>query len=134
MLESARVLVDPKTLARVPFLGQRIKEGGSMPAARYDAGTGETDPLPPIPLPSMPQRNYFVFGKPFSTNHVDPKDKEACARLYQEVVDETRRGIDDILYARTDDPFSDTPRRIAYEKITGKQAPTFHIEKLNRQK
>jgi hypothetical protein len=133
MLESARVLVDAKTLENVPFLGQRIKAAGSFPAARFDAGEGERDPLPPITVPSMPQRNYFVFGKPFPTKHIDPKDKDACAKLYKDVVDETRRGIDDIFRARTKDPFSDTPLRLGYEQINGKQAPTFSVEILNRQ-
>jgi hypothetical protein len=131
MLESARVLVEAKDLANVPFLGERIKAAGGFPAARYDAAEGETDTFPPIPLPNMPRRNYFIFGKPFPTKHVDPKDKDACAKLYKDVVGETRRGIDDIFHARTKDPFSDTPRRIAYEQITGKQAPTFSIETLN---
>ena len=80
----------------------------------------------------MPKRNYFIFGQPFSTNNIDPKDKEACAKLYKDVVDETRRGLDDILAVRDQDPFYDTPRRLAYEQVTQKQAPTIGIEKLNR--
>jgi hypothetical protein len=133
MLESARVLVEAKTLTNLPLVGERMKAAGGFPSARFDAAEGEYDPLPPITLPSMPQRNYFVFGKPFSTKHIDPKDKEACAKLYKDVVDETRRGIDDIFQARTEDPFSNTPLRVAYEQITGKRAPTFSVETLNRQ-
>lgn len=132
MLESARVLVEAKDLRNVPILGKRISEAGGFPAARFDATAGETDPLPPIPLPDMPKRNYFVFGKPFSTAEIDPKDKEGCAMLYKDVVAETRRGIDDIFEARGDDPFYDTPRRLVYERLTGKKAPTFAIEKLNK--
>lgn len=133
MLESARILVEAKDLERIPFLGKRIREAGGFPAARYDADEGARDPLPPIPFPNMPKRNYFVFGKPFSTEAIDPKDKEACAKLYKDVVDETRRGLDDILRLQKTDPFYDTPRRVAYEQVTGKQAPTFGVEKLNRQ-
>ncbi|CAB9515470.1 expressed unknown protein [Seminavis robusta] len=133
MLESARVVV--KDLRTVPFLGGRIPEGGGMmPAARFDAPKGEMDPLPPVALPGMPQRNYFVFGKPFSTGNIDPKDKEACSDLYKQVVAETRRGIDDIFHARKKDPFSDTPSRIAYEQITRKQAPTFGLDVVNRER
>lgn len=131
MLESARVLVEADDLRRVPFLGKRISEVGGFPAARFDAPDGETDPLPPIPFPDMPKRNYFIFGKPFSTSQIDPKDREECAKLYKEVVGETRRGIDDIFEARTFDPFYNTPRRLAYEQLTGKQAPTFEVEELN---
>ena len=132
MLDSARVLVEARNLERIPFLGKRISEAGGFPAARFDAPEGERDPLPPIPLPSMPKRNYFVFGKPFSTSDIDPKDKEACAKLYKDVVGETRRGLDDILSVREQDPFYDTPRRVAYEQVTKKQAPTISVEKLNR--
>lgn len=132
MLDSARVLVEARDLERIPILGKRIAQAGGFPAARFDAPEGERDPLPPIPLPSMPKRNYFVFGKPFSTSDIDPKDKEACAKLYKDVVGETRRGLDDILSVREQDPFYDTPRRVAYEQVTKKRAPTISIEKLNR--
>jgi len=132
MLDSANIVVAANDLKRIPFLGDRIRQAGGFPAARFDAPKDEQGPVPPIPLPSMPKRNYFVFGRPFPTDNVDPKDRTACSELYKNVIAETRRGIDDVLAVREYDPFYDTPRRILYEQITMKQAPTFGIEKLNK--
>ena len=73
MLESARILVEAKDLSNLPFVGKRISEAGGFPAARFDAAEGARDPLPPIPFPDIPKRNYFIFGKPFATTDVYPK-------------------------------------------------------------
>jgi hypothetical protein len=132
MLDSSRILVEADEVPSIPFIGKRISEFGGFPAARFDANEGETEPLAPIPLPSVPARNYFVFGKPIPTKDVDSKDKGACAKLYKEVIGETRRGLDDLLACRHHDPWSDTPRRIAYEQLTKKRAPTFEVNRLNR--
>jgi hypothetical protein len=133
MLESARVLVEAKDVPKIPFIGKRIADsGGFLPAARFDAVEGEKEPIAPLPGPGIPKRNYFVFGKPFSTSDIDPNDKQACAKLYGDVVAETRRGLDDILRARKYDPFYDTSRRVAYEQLTKKKAPTFEVDRLNR--
>lgn len=131
MLESFRVLVEAKDVSNIPFIGKRISDFGGFPAARFDAAEDEREPLAPIPFPSLPARNYFVFGKPFSTHNIDPRDKEACAALYKDVVEETRRGLDDVLRVRQHDPFYDTRRRIAYEQLTNKKAPTFGVDRLN---
>lgn len=132
MLESFRILVQAEDVPGIPFLGERISELGGLPAARFDASDAEREPIAPIPLPSIPARNYFVFGKPFKTTEINPKDKEACSKLYSDVVKETRRGLDDVLRARQHDPFNDTPRRIAYERLTRKKAPSFEVDRLNR--
>ncbi len=81
--------------------------------------------------PGVPARHYFVFGKPFDTSTVDHGDRAACANLYGDVKSELRRGLDDVLVAREKDPYKDFARRVAVERISGKQAPTFAIEELN---
>lgn len=133
MLESFRILVEAEDTVNIPFIGKQISEtGGFLPAARFDASKNEREPLAPIPVPSVPARNYFVFGKAFSTKGIDANDREACAKLYKDIVAETRRGLDDILSSRKHDPFYDTPRRLAYEQLAKKKAPTFEVDRLNR--
>lgn len=135
MVDSVRVVVDRSDVLNLPFLGDRAREfAENIPKARYDAPKegGNYDFIAPIVRPVMPKRNYFVFGKPFSTQHVNSKDKDACAELYQQVVQETRRGLDDLLRVREQDPFYDTPRRLAYEQVTKKKAPTFSVNELNQ--
>ena len=83
-------------------------------------------------VPSIPARHYFVFGKPFDTSVVDIDDRTACADLYGDVKSELRRGLDDVLVAREKDPFKNFAQRMAVERVSGKPAPTFPIEELNK--
>jgi hypothetical protein len=131
MLESVNVLVEAEDVFEIPFLGQRVRElSENVTAARYDRKKEDVF-TPPIAVPTLPARNYFLFGKPISTKDVDCNDKAACARVYRKTEDRVRRGIDDILRARELDPFKDTPKRLVYERLFGKKAPTFPIDELN---
>jgi hypothetical protein len=132
MLESVNVLVESDEIFDLPFIGQRVREfSENTKPARYDRKNQDEVLTPPFALPTLPARNYFLFGKPISTKDVDHNDKEACARVYRQSQDGVRRGIDDILRARELDPFKDTPRRLVYERLFGKKAPTFPIDELN---
>jgi len=63
---------------------------------------------------------------------LDPRNKIGCEKAYKQVKAELERGLNDIIKARNDDPFADTGRRIAYEQLTGKAAPTFPVANLNK--
>jgi len=102
----------------------------NISAARYDQSGNDLTGFP-LALPKLPARNYFVFGKPFDLRELDPNDKEGCAKVYQAAQAEVRRGLDDLLRAREHDPFKDPVRRLAYEQVFKKTAPTFHLEHLN---
>jgi len=132
MADSVQVLAEPQELLRLPFIGDRVREFNmNVSAARYDSQEDDTIGFP-LALPKLPARNYFIFGKPIPLHNVDPKDKLACAKVYREVRDEVRRGLDDILRAREIDPFLYTPRRLLYERVYGKKAPTFPVDELNK--
>ena len=132
--DSANILLDAEELLNLPFgLGDRLKNSSdSMISARFDAGNSDERFVPPLVVPSVPARHYFVFGKPFDTSTVDPKDKDACATLYGGVKSELRRGLDDVLVARESDPFKNFAQRYAVERISGKPAPTFPVDELNK--
>jgi hypothetical protein len=132
MADSLNILLASSEYLDFPLVGDRVKAlAANMTSARFDAANGDEDFMPPIVAPGLPSRNYFLFGKPLSTKYLDPKDKDACQEAYQSLQTEMKRGFDDILRAREKDRFMQAPPRFAYERITGRQAPTFDIEEVN---
>jgi hypothetical protein len=132
MVDSFNVLLEPGQISNLPFVGEQFKRlQGNLSAARYDEKPEDEAVGFPIALPKLPARNYFIFGTPISLGGIDSNDKEACARTYRQAHDEVRRGLDDLMRARKNDPFAETPRRLAYEKIFERTAPTFSVDLLN---
>jgi hypothetical protein len=133
MVDSVNVLAEPDAIYYVPFIGERArKANANVTAARYDTKNEDETVGFPLFVPKLPARNYFLFGKPIDTTNVDPKDKQACCKIYKEARQEVRRGLDDLLKVRKHDPFEKTPGRIAYESLLRKKAPTFSIKELNK--
>jgi len=132
--DSANILLDAEELLNLPFgLGERVKNSSeSIISARFDQRNADERFVAPLVIPGIPARHYFVFGKPFDTSMTDINDKTACTDLYGDVKSELRRGIDDVLAAREKDPFKNFVQRLAVEKVSGKPAPTFPIEELNK--
>ena len=132
MADSFNILLDSKELLDVPILGQWAKDfANSVTAARFDTKDQDELFLPPIVAPGLPSRNYFVFGKPIYTHEIDPKDKDLCKETYLNIQEDMAVAFHDILEAREKDVFKDAGPRIAYERLTGQQAPTFKIEEIN---
>jgi pimeloyl-ACP methyl ester carboxylesterase/1-acyl-sn-glycerol-3-phosphate acyltransferase len=133
--DSANILLDGPEVLNLPFgLGERAKNSTqNVISARFDQSNSDELFQPPIMVPKLtPARHYFVFGKPFDTSTIHHGDKEACAELYRGVKSELRRGLDDLLEAREKDPFKDFVSRLAVEQLSGKPAPTFPLEELNK--
>ena len=121
-------------MLKLPFgLGERLANSSrNVVAARYDGDTESELFVPPFALPKpLPARHYFMFGKPISTVNVDSRDKDACSKIYTEIKMEMQKGFSDLLGAREKDPFADTARRLPYELVTGKPAPTFSVDDLD---
>jgi 1-acyl-sn-glycerol-3-phosphate acyltransferase len=132
MADSFNTLLDSKELLDVPFLGERAKNfAKNVTAARFDTNDEDELFLPPIAVPGPPSRNYFVFGKPVYTHTIDPKDKDHCKEIYMNVQEEMNIAFQDILEAREKDSFKDAAPRLAFERLTGRQAPTFKIDDMN---
>jgi hypothetical protein len=132
MVDGFSVLLEREEILKLPVLGDLVRNATTTPTnARY--GKRQTGELltPPAILPGVPARNYFIFGKPFDTTSIDPKDLQSCEQLYRATRQEVRSGLDDILRSRAKDPFLNTPQRMAYERVLNKRAPTFSIDELN---
>jgi len=132
--DSVNILVDAPDMVKLPFgLGDRYANfSQNVVSARFDTQNEDELFQPPFALPKLPPaRHYFVFGKSFDTDSINYRDKEQCNTLYLNVKTELERGFDDILLARKHDPFIETPKRLAYEQLSGKIAPTFPINELN---
>lgn len=133
VVDSVNVLAELEVVFELPFVGERAKAASqNVTSARYDERNEDELFGFPIFTPGLPSRNYFLFGKPIRTDDIDPNDKEACAMLYDEVQSEVRSGLDDLLQARQRDPFRSSPKRLVYEQVFGKKAPTFPVDELNR--
>uniref|UniRef100_A0A7S3Q0K0 AB hydrolase-1 domain-containing protein n=1 Tax=Chaetoceros debilis TaxID=122233 RepID=A0A7S3Q0K0_9STRA len=132
--DSLNILVDSPDVLDLPFgIGERAaNQTKNVMSARFDQDNTAELFQPPVIFPKIPARHYFVFGKPFDTENIDHRNAEECTKLYAGVKGELRRGLDDLLVARENDPYKDTPMRIAVEKVSGKPAPTFDVSELNR--
>jgi len=133
--DSVYQLVQSKDMVNLPFgLGERAANltANTLPA-RFNQEANDEYFVPPLPVPKLlAARHYFVFGKPVHTSELNPKDREGCRRVYNEVKSELERGLNDVLKVRGQDPFEDTAERVVYEALWGKKAPTFPVEELNR--
>jgi hypothetical protein len=133
MADSFNILLDSSEILDIPVLGERAKEfANNVTSARFDMKNEDENFMAPLVTPGLPSRNYFIFGTPLNTTGINPKDKEACKEAYVRVQEEMERGFDDILEARKKDIFRDAGPRIAYERLTGRQAPTFNVDQVNR--
>ena len=80
--------------------------------------------MPPVCL-ITPQRHYFLFGEPRTTEGVDPSDREACERLYAQLRQSVEGGITRLQReVRAEDPYEGIAARSAYEAFYGRQAPS----------
>ena len=132
--EGVNILLDSKEMATLPFgLGDRIQaRSANVTAARFGSDNESELFAPPLVVPKgLPDRHYFMFGRPLDTTDVDPKDRAGCARLYGEIKDDMERGFADVRRAREQDPYRGSVARAATERLTGRPAPTFGMGDLS---
>ena len=83
---------------------------------------------PPLVLPKLlPARHYFLFGRPYNTEHLDHNNRQECARVYGLIRLRVERGIEQLRRASKKDPFLDSFKRIIFELTCRKKAPTFSV-------
>ncbi|KAL3827524.1 hypothetical protein ACHAXA_002021 [Cyclostephanos tholiformis] len=132
--DSAEMVLDAPELLQLPFgLGASLANfSSSTVSARFDAQNEDELFIPPLTLPKpFPARHYFLFGKPFDTSSLDPKNLDACQDVYKAIESELKYDISALLEARKDDPFAlDGIKRTSYQRLFGKDPPTFPLDSL----
>ena len=130
--DSVEILADGPELLRAPILGDRLRQGlERVPRARQGASLdrygsfGDEQFVAPLIAPKVPQRYYFLFGRPVQLS--GGESKAELQQVYEQVRDEVEGSITWLLKRRLEDPYGDFLRRTAYEAVTGGQAPTFRI-------
>ena len=117
--ESFAMALDSEELLDTPLVGDFFRE-------RVDAlpslvpGDVFVPPFGAI----TPQRHYFLFGAPIDLTSVDPADREACARVYDDVRAAVRGGVSRLQQeVRDEDEYRDLVKRSAWEALFDAQAP-----------
>lgn len=136
--DSVEMLLDADELLGLPFgIGDRLSNfSSSVIPARFDAQREDEIFIPPLAVPKpIAARHYFLFGKPFDTSSLDPKNLDACRDMYMAIEDEITHDIQALLEARKNDPYAlDGVKRTSYQRLFGKDPPTFSLEFLQSAK
>lgn len=132
--DSAEMVLDAPELLQLPFgIGDGLANfSSSAIPARFDAQNEDELFIPPLTIPKpFPARHYFLFGKPYDTSSLDPKNLDACRDVYKAIENEVTHNIAALLEARKDDPYAlDGIKRTSYQRLFGKDPPTFPMESL----
>ena len=132
--DSAEMVLDADELLQLPFgIGASLANfSSSTISARFDARNEDELFIPPLTLPKpIAARHYFLFGKPFDTSSMDPKNLANCRDLYKTIENEIKHDISALLEARKDDPFAlDGIKRTSYQRLFRKDPPTFPLDSL----
>lgn len=132
--DSVDIVMDAPDLLKLPFgIGDNLANfTSSAPSARFDTANEDELFIPPLAVPRpFPARHYFLFGKPYDTTLIDPKDHDGCLRAYKDIENEIKEDIQALLEARKDDLYAlDGLKRSSYQRFFGKVPPTFPLESL----
>ncbi|KAL3796794.1 hypothetical protein HJC23_010941 [Cyclotella cryptica] len=132
--DSVDIILDAPELLQLPFgVGENLANfSKNATSARYDTADSDELFIPPLALPKpFSARHYFLFGRAFDTSNLDPKDKDSCQKMYRDIEKELKGDIDALLKARNNDPYAMYGvRRTAFQRLFGKEPPTFPLESL----
>lgn len=132
--DSAGILLDAPELVNLPFgIGDNLKNfSSSASSARFDANNDDELFVPPLALPKpFPARHYFLFGRAYDVSSLNPRDQDACRKVYKSIEREVEHDIQALLDARRDDPYAlGGIRRASYRRLLGKDPPTFPLKSL----
>mmetsp|Transcript_42564 Transcript_42564/g.120764 ORF Transcript_42564/g.120764 Transcript_42564/m.120764 type:complete len:837 (+) Transcript_42564:115-2625(+) len=125
--DSFQMLLDPEEMLRLPLgLGERIRrQADKMPTVReYEKM------VPPLSVPKVPDRFYFLFHAPVDLTAVSPTDRDTCQSVYNDIRQRVETGIEHLREARQKDPFRNFVARTAFKRLYGRQPPSFELDEL----
>ena len=116
--DSFAVSIDSDELLQAPLIGPFFRER----VAKLPSLVKDDVFVPPVGQ-ILPERYYFAFGAPLTTDQIAPDDDAAVEAAYAELRARVLGGIDRLRELRERDPYSDFTRRTAYEVLNGVAAP-----------
>jgi len=133
--DNLKVVLGPKDIKKIPFIGKQlvapeISRNPGMPMFRQNKTVG----FPLVRPDQFASRLYFKFGQPISTADISSEDRESCDGTYKIVQGQVQESIDFLLEARKLDSFSTGPKRLFYELIVGKQAPSIPLNRVGEKR
>ncbi|WOK94469.1 acyltransferase-like protein, chloroplastic isoform X1 [Canna indica] len=128
------VLLDYDDLVKVPFyddLNKKINQEAVRLRADYAEEVGNQSLYPPIVLPKIPGRFYYLFGKPIETKgrREELRDRDNAQQLYLHVKSEVENCLDYLKKKREEDPYRNLLSRLLYQTTHGfaAEVPTFKL-------
>ncbi|XP_009413594.2 phytyl ester synthase 2, chloroplastic isoform X4 [Musa acuminata AAA Group] len=129
-----KVLLDYEDLVKIPFydtLNKRINQDGVRLRTDTVEEVGNQDLYPPVLLPKIPGRLYFLFGKPIETRgrSEELRDRKQAQQLYIHVKSEVENCMAYLKEKREKDPYRNLLPRLLYQTTNGftTEVPTFEI-------
>ncbi|XP_025627364.1 phytyl ester synthase 1, chloroplastic isoform X3 [Arachis hypogaea] len=132
----ADILLDFNDLAKIPYFIEYVRELQRGLVKFRDEISGEVasrDIAPPLILPKLPGRFYYLFGKPISTKGMENmlKDREAANKLYLQIKSEVENNMCYLLKKRQEDLYRNFIDKRLYQTLYPRsesdQTPTFKI-------
>lgn len=123
------LVLDSDDMARIPIFKDAKLQKVRARGLREDEDIVKRITFPPVVLPKIPGRFYFLFGKP-----IEATDKEECLRneqitqqFYSHIQSQIENCIAYLLEKRQKDPYRNIFARTAYRVacISGDHVPSF---------
>lgn len=118
--ESLPLILDQQELEGLPVIGENLRRSLATRAkVRQEEWFSA-----PLAAPMLPERFYFLFGKPIDLSEVDRHDRSRCEDLYGSARAEVERCIRWLLDWRKRDPYREALPRWAYQaRHLGEEVP-----------
>ncbi|XP_038890110.1 acyltransferase-like protein At1g54570, chloroplastic isoform X2 [Benincasa hispida] len=122
----AQLTLDYNDLMKIPVVSDYIREANQNSARVRDVDSGEVgnqNLFPPLLLPKIPGRFYYLFGKPIVTKGREEilKDKNSANQLYNQVKSEVEHSLAYLIKKRKEDPYRNFVDRTVYKAIYSSQ-------------
>ncbi|KAH9791710.1 AB hydrolase-1 domain-containing protein [Citrus sinensis] len=128
----AQIVLDYNDQMKIPYFKSQIEELTATAARLRTDTKGEVanqDMHMPYPVPKVPGRFYFYFGKPIETKgrKRELRDREKAHELYLEIKSEVEKCLAYLKEKRENDPYRNILPRLIYQATHGftSQVPTF---------
>ncbi|KAH9743293.1 AB hydrolase-1 domain-containing protein [Citrus sinensis] len=129
-----KIVLDYNDQMKIPFLKSQIEEMNKRVVKLRTDITGEVANQPvhlPLPIPKIPGRFYYYFGKPIETKgrKQELRDRKKSQKLYLQVKGEVENCIAYLKEKRQNDPYRNILPRLIYQATHGfrAQVPTFEL-------